>query len=49
MWHYLRFQKYPQNTIKNGEKTVKKNLDQFLTLDLDQFLNARNPKSWTSF
>ena len=35
------FQKYPQNPIKMG-KTVK-NLDQFLTLDLDQFLKLETP------
>ena len=39
MWHYLCFQKYPKNTIKwgGGKKQQKQNLDQFLTLDLDQF------------
>ena len=40
--HYLRFQNYPQNTIKMG-KTVKTNLDQFLTLSLDQFLTLKPP------
>ena len=43
MWHYLCFQKYPQNTIKMGGGTVEKNLDQFLTLDLDQFFNGETP------
>ena len=41
MWHYLCFQKYPQNTIKMGKQW--KNLDQFLTLDLDQFLTLETP------
>ena len=35
VWHYLCFPKCPKNTIKLM-KTAKK-LDQFLTLDLDQF------------
>ena len=43
MWHYLRFQKYPQNTMKMGKKWKKKNLDQFWTLDLDQFLTLETP------
>ena len=42
MWHYLCFQKYPQNTTKIG-KTGKKTLDQFLTLDLDQLLALETP------
>ena len=48
MWHYLCFQKYPQNTMKMG-KTVKQNLDQFLTLDLDQFLMLEIPNLGPAF
>ena len=43
MWHYLCFQKHPQNTIKWGENSKKNNLDQFLTLSLDQFLTLKPP------
>ena len=45
-WHNVTlfvFSKIPPKHYKNGEKTVKKNLDQFLTLDLDQFLTLETP------
>ena len=45
-WHTVAlfvFLKMPQNTIKLGEKQQKKNLDQFLTLDLDQVLTLEPP------
>ena len=41
MWHYLFFQRCPQNTIKMGKQCEK--LDQFLTLNLDQFLTLKPP------
>ena len=51
-WHSVTlFVFYLKNTIKMGENSEQKNLDQFFTLDLDQWpvFNARNPKFWTSF
>ena len=46
MWHYLRFQKYPQNTIKMG-KTVKKRGPVF-NFKLGPVLNFKTPKLGTS-
>ena len=42
-------QKKPKKHYKTGEKQQKKNLDQFLTLDLDQFFDFKTPKSWDQF
>ena len=44
-WHDVTlfvFSKVPKKHYKNGEKQWKKNLDKFLTLDLDQYLTLED-------
>ena len=52
MWHYLCFQIYPKNAIKmggGGNSEKKKNLDQFLSPGLDQFLTLETPNLGPAF
>ena len=42
VWHYLCFQKYPENTINIG-KTVKIDLDQFFDTRLGPVLTLETP------